>query len=260
MDVTFSYSMSPEQQQKWFEFWGKANHSHPRQHYAMGQIEVAKGRRPVFVMGSVANAPVIVAIFSIRPLWFGNQYSLEALCLSGPIFDDPAYLSPFLKEVVAYFKKQRIGQITISPYWFYPEAETIKNELNAIGFSLKGEPKPTGIIDLCRSEEEIYKSISRKTRQQIGYAEKLPVEIHSAETLEEARLLFDVLSQMRVERGIIPMSWSEFKSTYLCLRENPKLGTCALVYYNKIFLTGMFVLSGPESANQIGRASCRGRV
>jgi lipid II:glycine glycyltransferase (peptidoglycan interpeptide bridge formation enzyme) len=254
MDVSFSYSLTREQQQQWFGFWKNAHHSHPQQHFAMGQIEAARGRKPIFVMGSVANTPVIVAIFSIRPLWFRRRYSLNAVCFSGPIFDDPVYLAPFLKEVVAYFKELRIGQTMISPYWFYPETEAIKTELNKLNFGFVKDTKYTGVIDLCRTEEEIYESISRKTRQQIGYAEKLPVEIRSAETLEEARPLFDCLSKMHLERGVQPMSWAEFKSTYLCLRENPELGTCAVVYYNKIFLAGMFVLCGPESANPMGYA------
>jgi lipid II:glycine glycyltransferase (peptidoglycan interpeptide bridge formation enzyme) len=254
MDVTFSYSLSPEQQQNWLEFWEKADHSHPRQHFAMGQIEVAKGRRPIFVMGNVADTPVIVAIFSIRPLWFRNQCSLEALCLSGPVFDDPVYLAPFLKEVVAYFKKQRVGQITISPYWFYPEAEAVKDELKAMKFSPIGMPRPTGIVDLRKSEEEILLSFSKKTRGKIRKLKEFPITIYPVTTIAEAQPLYDCLFKMRSERGILQMSWNEFKVTCLTLQNNPEIGACIAANYKQTFMAGRIILCGPRYAHSFGYA------
>jgi len=100
MDLTCTYTLTPEQQQQWLRFWKKTRHSHPRQHFAMGDIEAAKGRKPVFVFGFEGDTIVAIGLFSIRPLLTNNKRSLEAFCLSGPVFDDPVYLNPFLTEVI----------------------------------------------------------------------------------------------------------------------------------------------------------------
>ena len=43
MKIIITFSLTPEQQEYWLKFWESTHHSHPRQHYAMGQIEIANG-------------------------------------------------------------------------------------------------------------------------------------------------------------------------------------------------------------------------
>lgn len=251
MEITFTDSLTPDQQQAWIKFWEQSPHAHPRQHYAMGQIEIAKGRKPVFAFGRVDSEIVVMGIFSIQPLWFGDKCSLEAICYSGPVFEDPKHIYPFMEQVIDYFKKRYVGKVTISPYWLYPEAAPVKNELTTLGFS-HGKPRPTGIVNLSCTEDELFMSFSKKVRKQIRKLEQFQFDIKITTAVEDAKPLYDSLSKMRFDKGIEQMSWPEFKETLLCLNKNPMLGLCALMNYEHSFLTGRFLLCGPETAHGLG--------
>ena len=135
MKTIITYSLTPEQQESWLNFWQSTKHAHPRQHYAMGQVEIAKGRKPIYAMGLVGSELVAIGIFSVRLLWNDKKFSMEAICYSGPVIENPKHMRPFMEEMIDYFKEIYVGNITITPYWLYPEAAAIKDELAILGFS-----------------------------------------------------------------------------------------------------------------------------
>lgn len=254
MKVTFTFSLTPEQQHSWSKFIQKSDHGHPRQHFTMCQIKFAKKKKTVFVTGTVNNQIVVTGLFGIRPLWFGEQGSLEATCLSGPVFDDPVYLKPFLEETIEYFRRLNVGRVSVSPYWIYPEAENVKEIFRQMRFKPKCEYIPTGLVDLNRSEADIVASLSKNARKKLKRLETYPIKIYPATQLEQAEPLYNSLSRLRSERGVLPMSWNEFKETIVWSKQYPQLGCCLRADYENIFISGKFLLYGVKYAHGLAYA------
>jgi lipid II:glycine glycyltransferase (peptidoglycan interpeptide bridge formation enzyme) len=249
MNTEFVRSLTTQQQQQWSDFLKQSDHAHPNQHYSMSQIEIAKGRTSIFAIGSVNNQIVVAGLFSIRPLWFGRKYSLEAICLSGPVFNDPAHLKPFLGQTIDYFGQIGVGRISMTPFWFYPEAEAVKDVFRQMRFKSKREPIPTGLVDLRRSEEEMIAALSQKTRKDMRQLEKLPINVYPITQLEDTQPLYHCLSKMRSEKRILPMSWNEFKGLYLWAQDNPQMGCFLRADYEQTFISGMLLKYGTKCAH-----------
>ena len=87
MNVHFKYKLDDKQKAEWTEFWCKCKHSHVQQHVSFGEVERSKGRIPVYVYGEENGVINSIGLFSYRPLFTENRYSLEAICLRGPAVD-----------------------------------------------------------------------------------------------------------------------------------------------------------------------------
>jgi lipid II:glycine glycyltransferase (peptidoglycan interpeptide bridge formation enzyme) len=254
MNIEFVRSLTTQQQQQWSDLLSQSDHAHPRQHFQMGQIEIAKGRTPVFAVGLVDDQLVIAGLFSIHPLWFGGRISLEANCLSGPVFNDPVYLKPFLAQVIDYFGQIGVGRISMTPYWFYPEAEVIKDVLRQMRFLPMREPIPTGLIELNKTEEEFTASFTKNARKKLRRLEKHPIHVYPIKRFEDTLPLFQCLSRMRSERAIMEISRKEFQETYLCLQGNPRLGCWLRADYEQTFIAGTILLCGVKYAHGVAYA------
>ncbi len=258
MNLHFCYELDQGQKAQWEQFWYKCQHSHPRQHFLFGEVERAKGRIPVYAFGEINGSIVCIGVFSIRPLFFGNKFSLEAICLRGPAFDDVTQGREFLLQVISRFKTLSVGSIRISPYWIFPEANEVVSAIAALGFltygSSSGDRTSTGLVDIQRREDEILRSFSRSARYQIYLASRLSVSVRPVTNFDDAVVAFKCLEQMRTERGILPLSYEEFKATFEHVLKDSEYGILLNSFIGDTFLGGLWIIRGIRTANPAGYA------
>ena len=243
---------------EWKRFWNQCRHSHPRQHFLFGEIERAKGRIPIYAFGEIDGSIVCLGIFSIRPLFFGNRFSLEAVCLRGPAFDDVTHGREFLLQIISQFKALNVGSIRISPYWIFPEADALLSALAGLGFSPyaggSNGRQSTGLVDVRRSEDKIFASFSRSARYQIHLAKRLDVSVRPATNLDDALVAFRCLNQMRAKRGITPFDYREFEATFKHVLKRQEYGILFNSFIDDTFLGGLWIIRGTKTANPSGYA------
>lgn len=256
MQIYFNTSLNEEGKKDWNDFWLNCQHSHVRQNYILGEIEKAKGRKPIYVCGKINGQIVCIGIFSIKPFIFNNRFSMEAICLRGPAFDDIKHGYTFLLEVISWCKKINIGRIRISPYWHYPEAEFVESLLNELNFiPINGMHKNrTALVDLQPSKEEILSSFPKRTRHEIRKADQLGVAIKTPENYHEAQEAYFCLRNMRKERGITPTSEKEFHAIYNTILRYQEQGILLIAKIGSIFLGARWSINSPSIAHGAGYA------
>lgn len=252
MEVDFQLKLNEEQKKQWFEFWNNCRHSYARQHYIYGEIERAKGRIPIYTTGYVNGCLVCIAIFSIRPMFFGNKFSLEAYCLRGPAFDDVSFFKEFIQLVITQFRQLHIGSIRISPYWQFPEAEEVESILKELKFdpyTQIGCRENTGFVTLSENENEMMSNLSKKVRYNIRRAQKEGISFRPIFNMNEALVAYRCLKFMRSKRGLIPMSQSEFEATFEHVFKNQKHGLLLGAFLEKNFLAALWLIKGLHIVN-----------
>lgn len=257
MKLNLQYELNEEQQKQWIRFWEKCQHSYPRQHFLYAEIEKEKGRVPIFISGAINGSIECIGIFSIKPLFFGKRFSLEAYCLRGPAFDDVSVFKTFMELVIKQFKVMKVGSVRVSPYWQFPEARNVESTLEELGFTSyykrEGSRSNTGRIDLKRTESEIMASFSPKTRKHIRRIEKLDIEICAAKTLDNALLGFNSLCTMRNDRGLTPMLKGEFTKMFESIIKDRDYGICLNAFSpERILLGSLWIIRGAQVAIPVG--------
>jgi hypothetical protein len=256
MDIRVYSQLDESNKKEWHEFWKQCGHAHFRQHYLLGEIEKAKGRMPCYIIGKRNGRVECVGVFSLRPVPLAGLCSFEAQCIRGPAFDAVESGSEYLSGVLEYFKSIKVGSVRISPYWFYPEAESVEVMLSKKSFSpCNGGPRdPTGLVDLRRPEEDILASFSKTTRKEIRTAEKLGITVEPAKTMEEALPAYTCLSAMRRKRGITGMSLKEFQATFDRILSRQEMGILFTAKIGDEFLGARWNINGSRVANGAGYA------
>ena len=253
MEASFYTKLEAIVRAEWVEFWRNCRHTHPRQHPAFAEIEKVQGRIPIYAVGREGADMVCAGIFSINPLLFGNKFSLQAMCLRGPAFDDVGAGREFLLQTAAYFRKLNVGSICVCPYWFYPQGQQVENMLVELGFSgTNGSgvtSSPTGLVDLRRSSDEIFADLKSKTRQEIRRTERLGVSISPALSMEETGDFYACLSSLHRERGLDAISFAEFKATFENILKDQELGILLSAFCDHTFLGGLWVIRGPQTCH-----------
>lgn len=241
IDTSFPESLSPKQYREWIEFWMRSIHSHPRQHPFFSEAEREKGNRVIFVRVVHDNNLVLAGIFSVNSSILGHYLSSEAVCLSGPVFDDIVLAKEALIKVLVYFRSHSVGRIRIRPNWRYPEAIAVENLLCELGFTPFSTSNPkwrTGLIELDKSEEEILASFTKKTRYYIGLAGRLKINIKAGSEPEEINIFSRELRYMLQDRGC-QISENELKAFGQFVKNYPDYGILLNAYHEKQYLGGL---------------------
>ena len=122
----------------------------------------------VYVTGKKDGEVAFIGLYGLSPLFSRNIYS-EAVCLRGPVFDDIAFGKWCLAEVLAFFSKDRIGQVRIGRRWIFPEAEEVELMLFDLGFEIFERHNPLGraalpcLISIALDDEQLLASFSGYT-------------------------------------------------------------------------------------------------
>ena len=254
LKLEFLSTISIQQKSEWDEFWGSCDHAHFRQNYRLADIEKAKKLIPLFVIGKSYNKIVCAGIFGRKPLFSGSRILLEAICLRGPAFDELHHAEEYLFKIIKYFKENKIGQIRISPYWFYPEAKDIEKLLEALNFKpLKGSHRdPSAIVDLRRNNKDLISSFNKKTRYELKLSEKLGIIVRSAINWKEAEWAYENLNLLRRKRGLTLMARGEFKETFKKILYKQDYGKLFIALYQEKYLGALWSIRGSKIANVVG--------
>lgn len=251
MKVYLQAQLSETQQINWLSFWNNCKHAHPRQHLLCAEIEKAKDRIPLFAFGEENGKIAAIGVFSIRPLFKGNKFSFEAVCLRGPAFDNSDHGKQFLLQVIPLLKSIHIGSIRVSPAWYFPDAEPVKALLKEMNFMpYSGDTRAaTGLIDLQGSTEEIFAAFSQSTRREVRRAERNQVTIRPATSIEEGLYFFKELDTMQHERGLTPIPFNEFRETMDLIFKEQDIGTLLNAYHGETFLGGLWIIRSSRVAH-----------
>jgi lipid II:glycine glycyltransferase (peptidoglycan interpeptide bridge formation enzyme) len=146
-----------------------------------------------------------------------------------------------------------VGRICVSPYWIFPEAHDVVAVLDELGYSADAPTTDsgysTGLVDIRRSDDDIFCSFSKSARREIRRAERQNVAIRAAGSIDEAQTFFRYLDRMNRERGIIPVSYDEFKATFQHILEKRQLGVLLNAFGGEMFLGGLWIVRGPTTAH-----------
>jgi peptidoglycan pentaglycine glycine transferase (the first glycine) len=213
--VEMSDGLDDVRRAEWAAFGRRARHAHPRQHADMGEIERAKGARPLFATARTDDGVAGVALVSVRPLLPGGFLSAEAVCVRGPTFDDPAVGRALLATIVEHLARRHVGRLRVAPHWTYPDADAVASVLADMNFAPVDEARdPTGWVDLSRGEDEILASFSSGTRKEIRLADRRGVEVRPLATEFDAASAFDLFAARRRAKGLSPVRRSELDTTF----------------------------------------------
>jgi hypothetical protein len=250
IDIYLNSSLTPEQSKEWIEFWNRSSHSHPRQHPFFAEAERAKGNRVIFVRVVHDRNLVLAGIFSVQSSFLGHYLSSEAVCLSGPVFDDIVFAREALPKILVYFRSRSVGRIRIRPNWRYPEALAVENLFSELGLKPLAESNPnwkTGLISLGKSEKELMASFTKNTRYYIGLAERLGIEIKAVTDTEEINIFSQELISMLKDRGC-RASGNEHKVFGRFIKNYPEISILLNAYYEKQYLGGLMSWRDSKSA------------
>jgi hypothetical protein len=251
-DISFEFSLKDETKKEWEDFWSVSEHSYPHQHHVYGEIEKAKKRIPIYVLGRIGGKLSFIGLFSIRPLW-GKYYSDEAVCLRGPVFDDLDFGQWCLQNIIQYFNKLGVGSVRVGPNWTFPEAEKMEYSLFNLGFSiyetsLKLGRRSTGLVFIDRPDDELLMSFHKSTRYEIRRAERFNVVVRAADKNAEADIFYRQLKNMNRNRGVTCYTTKEFQTMYQAILKDKELGVIFNAYNEGNYLGGLLVLKGASVA------------
>lgn len=264
MNVSKNFNLNDKQKEQWTEFWTNSKHAHAQQHEQYAKVEQETGRTPIFISGEINGSLKCIGLFTIRSIIGNRGFSFEAICRRGPVVDNIEYFEEYLLQVISYFKSLHVGSIRIAPYWPYPEGENIEKLIKDIGFIPYNiypniinilrrrrlySGRLTGLVDLQRSEDDIFESFSKSTRREIRRAERQNVVVRPVENFSEAIMFYDDLNKMCHERGLTCPDIKEFKGTYDHIFKEQKLGVLLHAYADDTFLGGLWILRGPDTAH-----------
>ncbi len=156
-----------------------------------------------------------------------------------------------LKQICTYARQLKLTHILIDPNITDASQQSVFNQC---GFTVEGksiQPQQTNIIDLTKSEEQLWLELKPKTRQKIHKAEKLGCQIFQYTNGNEAIDRFYPIMQSvtnRTEyvfhnRSYLEKVWQEFSSL--------SLAKIFIVTYQGKDVAGYFLLYDQLSAYEL---------
>ena len=249
--MLFLDALDPDTERQWLDYWRVHKQASWRQHPACGRLAAALGERVSYAVGILNDKIALIGAFSYRPIW--TLGATEAICLRGPTFDDVSFARWCLPQISSHFRSRKIGLVRIGPYWRFPEAEELERTLFAMGYAPfeKGDPlgrRMTGIIDIRNSSDQVLKSFTKSTRYEIKHAEKLGIDLRTANGSREAMEFFSHLDKRDEARGITRASQKEHEATASSLAAFQETGVIINAYHKDTFLAGLLVVRGGRTA------------
>ena len=208
----------------------------------------AQNHRVVYVTGKRDGEVAFIGLYGRSPLFSRNIYS-EAVCLRGPVFDDIAFGKWCLAEVLAFFSKERIGQVRIGPRWIFPEAEEVELMLFDLGFEIFERHNPlgrrsTGLISIALDDERLLASFSGYTRRQVRLADRLGIEIIKKK-IEQAEEFFINIKKMYKKKALGNIARDDFFPVFDHVLKNGQVGVrLKCIQRPLVYLGGLYLDEG----------------
>jgi hypothetical protein len=268
VEFTITDRLDEQQRRQWIDFWLASTHAHPRQHPGAADVQRALGREVVYVIGTEHRRIVCAGAFAIHRSAPPLRSPLEAVCLRGPVFDDPEIGRQCLEVVLGYGRECGIGRIRVAPYWLYPEAQSVEQLLVGLGFAPCNRQRDpcqhTGHVNLARDEHDLYSSLSKGFRKQVRAARQKQVRVEVVVDRRQATDFYELYHAMQSSRGLAILDVAEFEALFErvfvprefgvalhALRDDELLGGLYLMRSRAIVFPAQYALSNQDHRGQL---------
>lgn len=233
-----------------FEEWNQLIHDHPKTHLlqtgAWGELKSAFGWEPVRLVGQGLGAQLL---FRHLPLGLTFAYLPKGPIILHPKSENHA---DFWGEVDLFCKNRRAIFLKVEPDGW--ENEDMFPPLPLGGFhlsSLHVQPRSTLVIDLRRSQDEVFNCMKPKTRYNIRLAGRKGVTIRISDDIGKFHQLMNVTSH---REAFHVHSLEYYQRAYNLFHP---LGQCELFFAEnqERILAGLMVFAFGDSAYYLYGAS-----
>jgi lipid II:glycine glycyltransferase (peptidoglycan interpeptide bridge formation enzyme) len=170
----------------------------------------------------------------------------------GPVCANVKDLHESIPYLVSLLKAKGSTSLQLNPYWPYPKAEEIENILSTLGFSVlpatEGLHCHTLVVDLQKTEKEIFKGFRRFTRDKIKKAEKMGMIVSPVKNESEVHTFWQLFNRLAIEKQIKNLSESYFVRLWHTFLEDKSNGIFLLTHYEQEIVSGLIVLKHNKRA------------
>jgi Acetyltransferase (GNAT) domain len=153
----------------------------------------------------------------------------------GPVCDDPSLLIEATAELAQRLQAAGSVSLTVNPYWAQAEARQIEAGLGALGFvPLVRRNAPHShslVIDLTRSETDIFGSFRESTRRAIKRAQKMGLVVAPAEAEQDMEAFHHLSIRAAAANGLQPLERGYLVRLWQQCLADQRYGLCLLARY-----------------------------
>jgi lipid II:glycine glycyltransferase (peptidoglycan interpeptide bridge formation enzyme) len=164
----------------------------------------------------------------------------------GPVCANANVLNESISYLVNILKAKGSTSLKMNPYWSYPEAKEVENVLSTLGFSAlppsSGLHSHTLIVDLQKSENDIYKSFRRFTRERLKKAEKIGMTVSSVQNEDEVHEFWKLYNKLATEKQLRNISENYFIRLWHTFLEQKTNGIFLITRYEQEIVSGLIVM------------------
>lgn len=164
----------------------------------------------------------------------------------GPVCSDANDLHDSICNLIKLLKAKGSISLQLNPYWSFPQAKEVENILSSFGFAPlpldKGLHSHTLVINLQQSENEIYKSFRRFTREKLKKAAKLGMEVTPVENESEIQVFCKYYNKLASEKQFKLLPESFFIRLWYTYLKDQSNGVFLITRYDNKIISGLIVL------------------
>lgn len=249
--VVIRSTLDPELRAKATAYWRENLHSSWNQHPLLPHSGHRSEGEELYAVAQVNDEVVFFGRIHLRPVIAGMAgiAGYEAVCWRGPVFHDMEVGLDCIEQVRRALSETNVAAFRISPYWLFPEAQSLETRLGTLGFRQPRAFHPygrrsTGIVEIVASEELIKNQFRKKTRYHISHAARLGIEVRSVRSFTEHQAAFSSFAKRDQRRGLLGVNSAGAAKLWQHLQDVPDLGTLIVAVHNDVFLGAILVMRG----------------
>ncbi|WP_169546206.1 GNAT family N-acetyltransferase [Sneathiella aquimaris] len=251
MQIECFKSLDGPLQIEWEGFLENSKNQHPRQLPVFANIEKAEGNACYFLIGRKENTISAVALASLVPSRiFKNKFS-QANILSGPIINNEDDFYSFINNLKKQTIFKNVGRLNVSPYWLEEDALIAHRVLKDAGFS-SAEPQPfrkTGIVDLTRSEDEIFSAFSKSARRETRRAERQEITVQPITDKSTYLEFLALLNNLRKNRHLSELDSQSMAFSFENFYKKGENGIVLCALHEKTVIAGLQIYRSNVTAH-----------
>jgi perosamine synthetase len=251
MQIECFESLDGPLQIEWEGFLENSKNQHPRQLPVFANIEKEEGNTCYFIIGRKENTISAVALASLVPSRIFNNKFSQANILSGPIVNNEDDFSSFINNLKKQTIFKNVGRLNVSPYWLEEDAIIARRILKDTGFS-SAETQPfrkTGIVDLTRSEDEIFASFSKSARRETRRAERQEITVQPITDKSTYLEFLALLNNLRQSRHLSELDPQRMAFSFENFYKKGENGIVLCALHEKTVVAGLQIYRSNVTAH-----------
>jgi len=159
-------------------------------------------RKLCYFIASVNNNTVATAVIEELPGYIINTASISF----GPLFSDLSIAASSIQEIYIYYKKKKFALLTIQPgFPSGPDADYLEFLINVnlpVNYYYDKNNWSSLVIDLCHTEDELMKNMSKGHKSDVKKAAKLGLTVTEDFTEDQFEEFIIIFTKMHKERNL----------------------------------------------------------